>query len=159
MKTVNKFGVVFAAVATMSALTSTTTQAAPAVTRSTLDRLIAANPGAQQTSANSVRLANGVEAVIREAGPCTGGWLCLYDSHNFSVSGRQLDLQNCGFVNIGDMGWSDKVRSYRNYKPQGTVSIFMNWTGSSWQEVERSTAVQEKPYVDDAYNADGVWVC
>lgn len=152
-----RIGAVIVAFAALFTLASVPAQADD---QSLVDQMIAANPGARQIDADTVRLANGVEATaVPAAASCRNGYLCIFDAHNFSVSARRWDFVHCGFVNIGASGWSDRIRSYLNYQSRGTVSIFMNWTGSSWEEVERSTARHEKPYVDGAYNADGIWVC
>ena len=77
---------------------------------------------------------------------------------SFSPRG-QAPFYDCGLVNIGDLGWSDKIRSYVNAQSRGTVSIFMNWTGSTWQELRRSTAKEAYDRAPFVNATDGIWVC
>jgi hypothetical protein len=35
----------------------------------------------------------------------------------------------------------------------------MNWTGSTWQELYRSTAYEYQPTVGSVHWTDGLWVC
>jgi hypothetical protein len=134
-------------------------QAAPdATVEAMLAEVTAANPGAQRISADTVRLANGVEASAVIASPCPYYRLCIYDGP--FRSGYQLNFLKCGFVNIGkDFGWSDRIRSFSNNQTPGTVSIFMNWSGSTWQELYRSTAYERQDTVGNVYWTDGLWVC
>lgn len=145
---------------------SSPAQAAPAASgqaatvQAMLDDLVAANPGAEKISDNTVRLANGVEATAKapDAAPsCPYTYLCIYDLPNFR--GYHLDFYKCGFVNIGTLGWSDRIQSYENDQTPGTVSIFMNWNGSNWEELSRSTAYGASAIVGNAHWTDGLWVC
>ncbi len=119
--------------------------------------MVRANPGARQVSADTVRLANGVEATASVRSVCRYGYLCIHDASN--GGGAHWDFYKCGFVNIGNSGWGDRIRSYKNNQTLGTQSIFMNWTGSQWQAVEYSTAYDYQPRAAGASFADGIWVC
>jgi hypothetical protein len=88
---------------------------------------------------------------------CRGGYLCLYSGIGYT--GEVWVESRCGFKNIGLSGWSDRVRSYRNLQTTGTVSIFMQWNGSTWDELGRSTASEEVYDATSVYATDGVWVC
>jgi hypothetical protein len=128
----------------------------------TLDSLKTANPGSAQVSASTIRLSNGVEVTALPASPragtCTYLYLCLWDSVGFY--GNELKFFNCGFVNIGtEFGWSDRIKSFINDQSRGTVSIFMNWTGSYWQELHRSVAWSSSPLPGKTAPTDGIWVC
>lgn len=125
-----------------------------------LDDLISANPGARKISKNTVKLANGVEASVSSSAiACPTYNLCIYDDYGYK--GYWIKFYKCGFVNIGFMGWSDRIRSYVNNQTRGTVSIFMDWRGdlNRWIEVERSQATESIPVERGARWADGLWVC
>jgi hypothetical protein len=118
MRTTTRIGVVLAAIATALSLMSNSAQATTDSTIETMvDDMVVANPGARQISANAVRLANGVEASAVSASACPYYYLCIYDG-TFR-SGYQWNFYYCGFVNIGNFGWSDRINSYVNNQTIG----------------------------------------
>ncbi|TWP48482.1 hypothetical protein FKR81_28245 [Lentzea tibetensis] len=157
MKIISAIGAVLV---TLFALTGAPAQAAPlpdSTVKAMVEEMIDANPGARQINTNTVRLANGVEASAVPASICPYYRLCIYDGEY--RSGQQWNFLKCGFVNIGASGWSDRIRSFSNNQTPGTVAIFMNWTGSQWQELHRSTAYERQDTVGSVHWTDGLWVC
>lgn len=88
---------------------------------------------------------------------CRGGFLCLYSGIGYT--GDVWEQSRCGFYNIGLAGWSDRVRSYRNHQSTGTKSIFMQWDGATWIELNHSIASEAVHDATSIYATDGVWVC
>src|SRR5947208_2894850 len=86
---------------------------------------------AAPSASGSSRTADGAQA------QCTRGLLCIWDG--FSYTGNELALYYCRFENIGNLGWSDKLRSYINNQTPGTVAKFYNWNGSRWILLGTST--------------------
>jgi hypothetical protein len=130
-------------------------------TKSMISNLIAHNPGARQVAPDVISLPNGVRVTYspakRPAG-CPFEHLCLY-SETYG-NGEELDFYDCGFVNIGyDYGWSDRVFSYENNQSPGTNTIFMNWNGSSWDELYTSVAYNYQDITGSVRYTDGLWVC
>lgn len=160
---IKRIATLIGAVAVALTVVAAQSQAAPAaeeVTQAMVAGLTAANPGAHAVSANTVRLANGVTATATPASLCPYYDLCIYDGQY--RSGYQWNFFNCGFVNIGAHqpdSWSDRIQSFSNNQTPGTVSIFMNWNGSSWDELYRSTAYERQDTVGSVHWTDGLWVC
>ncbi|MEV8022383.1 hypothetical protein AB0O76_40025 [Streptomyces sp. NPDC086554] len=69
----------------------------------------------------------------------------------------------CGFRNLGKVGWSDRLTSFKNYQTPGTNSRFYNWrSGGGWHQLFGSTAKHKVGDLDGTgYNnmVDGVHVC
>ncbi|WP_186763215.1 peptidase inhibitor family I36 protein [Lentzea tibetensis] len=158
MKAITRFGAALAVAAAVLTFGTVGAQATPDPTIQTmLDEVTTANPGARQIDADTVRLANGVEVTASAPTPCLYKHLCIFDGVN--LTGRQWSFYNCGFVNIGGAGWSDRIQSFDNNQTLGTVSIFMNWSGSNWQELYRSRAREVQMSVNIVHWTDGIWVC
>ncbi|SDC98963.1 hypothetical protein [Actinokineospora iranica] len=110
-------------------------------TKVEVDALIADNPGAKRVAHNKVILANGVQAIYTPSGQSGSGsaggvsvsgfvykgcdyyYLCIWDEYR-----NKWSFYNCGQVNIGNHGWSDKVRDVTNNQA-GATSYFYDWKG------------------------------
>lgn len=128
--------------------------------RASVAGLIAANPGARETRSGTVQLANGVVVAVSPAGgPCPYLSLCIYDQPN--TNGIQWNLFNCGFVNIGLSGWSDRIRSFINNQTTGAKTIFWDWTGpeTGWAQLDQSVALDIGNTVNRVGLTDGITVC
>ena len=155
------------AVISFSGTASAETQAPPTAewtvdswSDAALDSLVSANPGAKRVSEDTVIFADGGGAkAAPAAGSCLYRYLCIFNQLGYN--GGKIMFWKCEFRNFGAEfpGWSDRVRSYMNHQSGGAVSIFYDWTGGRWVEVERSRAIEDIPVERGAGRADGVQVC
>ncbi len=120
-------------------------------------RIMAAFPGAERLSGDTVRLPSGVEVSVQLAGGCSLKYLCLYSQR--SLQGEQLNLTKCGFTDIGRLWGNDKTRSYINNQIQGTRSVFYNWLNPGWGQVWASVAYDSNSSGGGYEIAEGVAVC
>ena len=74
--------------------------------------------------------------------------------HNFT--GDVWEESACGFYDIGNDGWSDRLRSSCNNQTGGVQSIFMQWDGESGEELGRANAGTEDNDAVTLYATDGV---
>ncbi|MGG8408672.1 peptidase inhibitor family I36 protein [Streptomyces sp. 12297] len=101
--------------------------------------LLKYNKGAKQTGRNTVRLAPGVVATVRDnrsayaSWPwdgfgCRAGYLCLWEHAN--MSGASIDFTNCrtenlwGYRTPSGSYWADRVSSYSNNQTGSVTSRF-----------------------------------
>jgi hypothetical protein len=122
---------------------------------------------ARQVSYNTIRTEDGSTSVTLTApgqardSSCRSGRLCLWAGDNYDHA--KIVFWRCGFRNLGDVGWSDRLTSFKNYQTTGTRAKFYNWrSGGGWQLLFGSTARHSVPDLQGTgYNnmVDAVRVC
>lgn len=91
---------------------------------------------------------------------CDYLYLCIWDGFNYN--GNKLAFKACGFVNIGNMGWSDRLRSFKNNQSQHALSVFSNFNPvfPRWETLDSSRAPESIPVVNfPLRTTDGIHVC
>jgi hypothetical protein len=139
---------------------ATTTTTFAVRSRPMVQAMLTANPGARRVDATTVQLANGVVAkAIPDSSGCQYKYLCIFPETSYNGPGWAL--YNCGFVNVGLSGWSNRLRSFMNEQTEGTVSIFYDWNASAkiWVELGASSSYDAQPAPTWLYSTDGIHVC
>ncbi|MGW8065394.1 hypothetical protein ACVV2G_24785 [Streptomyces ziwulingensis] len=119
---------------------------------------------AEQVSHNEIRAKDG-SASITVSVPgtadtsCSYTYLCLWDGANWT--GSKLSLYVCGFRDLSDYGFSDRLTSYKNNQTTGTRSLFYNWQGSWVYKFDSHAYHTEDSLANTSWNnmIDGVRVC
>ncbi|OLZ42826.1 hypothetical protein BS329_41500 [Amycolatopsis coloradensis] len=84
--------------------------------------------------------------------------LCIWDGFNYN--GAKEYLFECKLINIGEFGWSDRTKSFKNNQSPGTVATFFNWDGQKWVYLDRSVAPGFIPVVNfPIRTTDAIQVC
>jgi hypothetical protein len=122
---------------------------------------------ARQVSYNTIRTEDGSASITLTApgqardSSCRSGRLCLWAGDNYDHA--KIVFYRCGFRNLWDVGWSDRLTSFKNYQTTGTRAKFYNWgSGGGWDQVFGSTARHKVPDLQGTgYNnvVDAVRVC
>lgn len=94
-----------------------------------VDAYMAAYPGGQQINATEVEYGNGTFIVdvvpapnVAEGSPdCPSGWYCFYDYVNFGYPRGKLS--DCGYQDLNDWGWKDRVDSVDYNLSTGSVTF------------------------------------
>ncbi|MFJ5265300.1 peptidase inhibitor family I36 protein [Streptomyces sp. NPDC088387] len=112
-----------------------------------VDRQLRIAPGGEQTGRNEVSYNDG-SFVVTFAPPgaeplglsdCPSGWFCFWDGGSYTGSMGQLS--SCGWQDLDDFGWSDRVSSvynrtsddvrYYNHHDSGDELLFTNQAGKN----------------------------
>lgn len=89
---------------------------------------------------------------------CPYLWICIWDGFNYNNHKHSWTV--CTFVNIGSLGWSDRLRAFKNNQSPGTVTTFYNWNGRSWEYLDRSVAPEFIPVVNfPLRTTDAIQIC
>ncbi|MFI6094246.1 hypothetical protein ACIA8G_01735 [Lentzea sp. NPDC051213] len=94
---------------------------------------------------------------------CPVGSICLFDG--FYFQGSKYRAWKCGVIyNVGAEWGSDKVRSFKNLQTGNVTATFYDWSGSEWEVLGYSQAVdvvQVTPrlYYSTPRGVDGVKPC
>lgn len=112
-----------------------------------VDRQLRTAPGGKQTSRNEVSYDGGTFVVtfaLPGAEPlslsdCPSGWFCFWDGGSYT--GAMGKLSSCGWQDLDDFGWSDRVSSvynrtsdhvqYINHHDSGDELLFTNHAGQN----------------------------
>ena len=100
----------------------------------------------------------GVPATASADSSCPSGWLCIWDGFNYN--GHKQRFYKCEFVNIGSLGWSDLLRSFKNPQTGHAVARFYNWNGSGWEFLDSSVSPEYIPVVNfPLRTTDAIQIC
>ncbi|HET6708114.1 peptidase inhibitor family I36 protein [Amycolatopsis sp.] len=91
---------------------------------------------------------------------CPYLYLCIWDGFNYN--GEKKQFIRCGWENIGAMGWSDRIKSFKNNQSPGATTVFNNWNATTgrWEVLDRSRAPEFIPVVNfPIRTTDGIHVC
>ncbi len=89
---------------------------------------------AEQVKYNEIRTKDGSSSITLPVPgaaadtSCPHEYLCLWDGAYWT--GTKHTFWACGYVNLSDRGFNDRLTSYKNNQTTGTVSSFYNWEGS-----------------------------
>lgn len=94
---------------------------------------------------------------------CPVGSICLFD--DFYFKGVKMRAWKCGIIyNVGAIMGSDRVRSFKNLQTGNVTATFYDWSGSDWEVLGYSQAVDvvqvaPKLYYSVPRGVDGVKPC
>ena len=121
-------------------------------------------PPAKRNSGTKPAAEPAAAALAASGTDCPEWHLCIYSEQYFY--GFRLDFYYCNIVyNLGNIPfptggmWNDKLSSWYNNQSWGTYSVFWNWNGYWWVQIDDDYA--KSAFLNPSYNdlIDGLWAC